>query len=38
LIQDYRLRKFLMIKATTCGDAIEAFAETCQITEPSTDE
>jgi hypothetical protein len=23
------LRKFVMIKATTCGNAIEAFAETC---------
>ena len=23
------LRKLVMIKATTCGNAIEAFAETC---------
>jgi hypothetical protein len=26
---DPDLRKLVMIKATTCGNAIEAFAETC---------
>ena len=29
LAQGSDLRKFVMIKATTCGNAIEAFAETC---------
>lgn len=28
------LRKSVIVKATTCGNAIDAFAETCLITEP----
>ena len=30
------LRKFAIINVTTCGNAIDAFAETCLIPEPST--
>ena len=30
------LRKFAIINITTCGNAIDAFAETCLIPEPST--